>query len=215
MRASFYPAFLRVEGRVVCVVGGGSVAERKVGSLLEAGARVRLVSPETTPVLRRLAEEGAIEWVPTPFEPSLLEGSVLVFAATNDRRVNAHVAELACQRSLWVNVADSLEESSFLVPATVQRGDLQIAVSTGGSSPLLGRRIREELESRYGEEYEALCDLLAEARTLARAVLPSQEEREAFFSALMDSSLLELLREGKFEEARRTLSQMLEVRRRD
>lgn len=214
MRSFFYPVFLRVEGRVVCVVGGGGVAERKVCSLLEAGARVRLVSPETTETLRRLAEEGSIEWIPTPFEPSLLEGSVLVFAATDNRRVNAHIAELASQRNLWVNVADSLEESSFVVPATVRRGDLQIAVSTGGSSPLLGRRIREELESRYGEEYEVFCDLLAEARTLAKQTLFSQQEREAFFSALMDSSFLELLREGNLDEARRRVLQMVEVYRR-
>jgi len=192
------------------VVGGGSVAERKVASLLDAGAFVRVVSPDLTESLHRHVEEGRVEWVPHPFSAEWLEGCSLVFAATDDRDANAQIAASARERQRWVNVVDSLEESTFIVPATVQRGALQIAVSTEGSSPALGRRIREELENRYGEEYETFCTLLAEVRHVAKERLPSPEERQRYFTALLDSDVLDLIRQNRIDEARRRTFALLQ-----
>jgi precorrin-2 dehydrogenase/sirohydrochlorin ferrochelatase len=100
-----------------------------------------------------------------------------------------------------------------LVPATVRRGALQIAVSTAGASPLLGQQVRAELETRYGEEYATFCVLLAEARAVAKATLPSQDDRQRFFTALMDSEVLALIREGEVEDARRLMLSLLDAHR--
>ena len=137
----YYPIFLDVRGRTAVVVGGGRVAARKTSGLAEAGARVRIIAPRVDPSLSTHQVERR------RYRRGDLKGAVLAFAATDDRAVNHAVALEARRRRIPVNVADSLDDCTFLVPARIARGDLQIAVSTGGRSPRLARALRERLEA--------------------------------------------------------------------
>jgi precorrin-2 dehydrogenase/sirohydrochlorin ferrochelatase len=138
--AAHYPVFLDLRGRSVVVVGAGPVAVRKVKGLLEAGAVVTVIAPESItglPVRQKIRK----------YRPGDLKGAVLAFTATNDRAVNAQVTAEAKRRHIPVNVADAPEEGDFIVPARVRRGRIQIAISTGGESPRLAKQLREKLES--------------------------------------------------------------------
>ena len=139
--AAYYPVFLDLRDRPVVVIGGGRVAARKVAGLVEAGARVRVIAPQVAALLRAQRIERR------RYRPGDLRGAVLAFAAANDRAVNHAVAVEARRRRIPVNVADSAEECTFLVPARLRRGDLQIAVSTSGRSPRLAKSLRQRLES--------------------------------------------------------------------
>ena len=142
------------------VVGGGAVAARKARTLHEAGAEVVVVSPEVHPALRDMG----VEVHERPYEPGDLEGAELAFAATNRRDVNAAVAREARTRGVRINVADRPAEGDFAVPSTLRRGGLQVAVSTGGASPTLARRIRNELEEVFGPEWSGVVEDLEAVR---------------------------------------------------
>jgi siroheme synthase-like protein len=139
--SAYYPIFLDLRDRPVVVVGGGRVALRKVTGLLEAGARVRVIAPRTAPRLRAYRIERR------RYRPGDLRGAVLAFAATDDRAVNHAVAGEARRRRIPVNVADSVDDCTFLVPARLQRGDLHIAISTSGRDPRLAKATRRQLEA--------------------------------------------------------------------
>jgi precorrin-2 dehydrogenase / sirohydrochlorin ferrochelatase len=138
---AYYPVFLDLRNRPVVVIGGGRVAARKVAGLVEAGARVRVIAPR---VINPVRAEAVVR---RRYRKGDLKGAVLAFAATNDRRVNRAVALEAHRRRIPVNVADSLEECTFLVPARVTRGAVQIAISTSGTSPRLAKELRKKLEA--------------------------------------------------------------------
>jgi siroheme synthase-like protein len=138
-----YPIFLSLAGKPVVVAGGGKVGLRKAKGLLEAGARVTVISPECAPEFNSLPAK----LVRRRFRPADLEGACLVFAATNDRKVNQAVAAAARRRGIPVNVADAAGECDFIVPSRVSAGDLQLAVSTSGRSPRLAAQIRREFEA--------------------------------------------------------------------
>ncbi|MBI2490575.1 MAG: bifunctional precorrin-2 dehydrogenase/sirohydrochlorin ferrochelatase, partial [Candidatus Rokubacteria bacterium] len=142
----YYPAFLELGGRRCLVVGGGMVAERRVDGLLAAGATVTVIAPTLTPALAALAAEARIRHDRRTVAPGDLDGFELVLAATDSRQANAAVAVEARQRGGWVNAADDPAHCSFILPALVRRGDLVVAVATGGTSPALARAVREELE---------------------------------------------------------------------
>lgn len=140
-----YPIVMNVQGRLAVVVGGGSVAERKVAALLEAGATVRVVSPELAPALEHLRGRGQITWEARRFEATLLDGATLAFAATNDDAVNAAVVAAARQRSILVNDASKAERGDFATPAVYRKGELTISVDTGGTAPAVSKLVREKL----------------------------------------------------------------------
>lgn len=209
----WYPIFLNIAGETCLVVGGGEVAERKVCSLLECGARVKVVARRASPALRQLAAEGRIELKEADFNPSDLDllrpGKSLVFIATNIREVNREVFNEAAARGLAANTADDPELCDFLVPAVVRRGSLHIAISTEGKSPLLARRIREKLESEFGPEYAELVELLGDFRNVVlKSGLVRSDRRKAFLE-LVDSDLLELIRRGEKELAKERVFQCL------
>jgi len=160
-----YPIFLDLSGRRCVVVGGGAVAMRKARKLLQAGAEVVVVSPA---VLSELESIGA-EIRYRPYEAGDLEGADLAFTATDSREVNAAVAREARERGVLVNAADKPSEGDFAVPSTLRRGGLQVAVSTGGASPTLARRIRKELEASFGPEWAGVVEELEAARRKGEA----------------------------------------------
>jgi precorrin-2 dehydrogenase/sirohydrochlorin ferrochelatase len=190
----YYPAFLDLRGKLAVVVGGGEVAVRKVELLLSCGARVRLVSPGATESPSRLGP--SVERVSRPYRPTDLDGAFVVFAATDDPAVNGEVASEARARGILVNVADAPPLCDFLVPSVVSRGDLQIAISTGGASPALARHLREELERAIGPEYAELVALLEAVRERVLAEIADPDRRRAVFDRLVRSDLLALIRNG-------------------
>ena len=162
--ALYYPAFLDVKGRLCVVVGGGEVAERKIASLLECGARVRVVSPEATEAVQRSAEAGTLSWERREYLEGDLEGAFLAIAATDDRSVNSTIAQEAERKKVLLNVVDVTSLCSFVAPSVVRRGEVVLAISTGGLSPALARKLREELEKSTALEYADLATLLSEVR---------------------------------------------------
>ena len=155
-----YPIFLDLSDRRCVVVGGGEVANRKARKLLQARARVTVISPEIGAEL----ESVALEVHRRPYREGDLEGAYLAFAATDSREVNAAVAREAEERGVPVNVADRPSEGDFALPSTLRRGRLQVAVSTGGASPVLAQRIRRELEDLFGPEWAGIVEELGKNR---------------------------------------------------
>lgn len=208
----YYPVCLDLRGRTCVVAGGGLVAERKAGSLLKAGAAVVVVSPSLTPGLRELSSSGRIVYRPGTFGDDDVQGACLVIAATDSPEVNSAIARLCSGRQVLVNVAAPPEESTFIVPSVVERGDLLIAVSSSGASPALSRKIRCELAETYGPEYALFLERLAAVRGRLLKGPLSQAERQAVFQALVDSDILELLRQGKTQEADRRIAEFTGLR---
>lgn len=165
----FYPVALELAGRRCVVVGGGVVAERRLAGLLAAGATVTVIAPTLTPALAALTAEGRIRHAPRAYRAGDLAGFDLAFAATDAGDVNAALAAEARARGVWVNAADDPAHCDLILPAVVRRGDLTVAVSTGGTSPALARAVREELERHLTADYATLAELAAEARRELRA----------------------------------------------
>jgi precorrin-2 dehydrogenase / sirohydrochlorin ferrochelatase len=154
---------LRLEGKKVVVIGGGRVAERKVKGLLGTGSLITVISPQATDKLKGLAGSGLIEWLERSFSIEDIKGAFLIFAATNDKVLNQSIKMAASDQQL-VNIADDPDGSDFHVPSHIQRGRLSISVSTGSASPTLARKIKEQLENQFDEQYEEYLEFLFLAR---------------------------------------------------
>jgi siroheme synthase-like protein len=175
------------------VIGGGKVAARKVEGLLVASANVQVISPVLTLELQLLADSGQIDYLPRPYQEGDLGGAFLVIAATDDAAVNRAVWSEAERCGCLVNVVDDPLHSNFILPAVVQRGDLSIAVSTGGSSPALARRLREQIETLIGPEYGLLASLMAELRPELMESFPTGEARLRAALRVVDSDILNII----------------------
>ena len=194
-----YPVFLKLENKLCVVVGAGRVAERRVRGLCDASARVRVVGVTATEGILKLADEGAIHLCQRAFEPSDLDGSALVIAATDRADVNRAVQAAAKCRGILFCGADRHTDSDFIVPAVVQRGDLQVAISTGGKSPAYAALLRREIEAFL--EDGQLLDLLTDLRRRVYARFPNApERRQAFWQQLVTDDMLALARKGKWTE---------------
>jgi precorrin-2 dehydrogenase/sirohydrochlorin ferrochelatase len=191
-----YPIFAVIENKLCLVVGGGAVGERKVHDLMAAGARVTVVSRTLTPELAALASRGEIRYLPEDFAEVQVEGMALVMAATDDPKVNAKVSAAAQARGIWVNVADDPEYCTFIVPAMVRRGDLTLAIGTGGASPALARQLREELQQHFGPEYGPYLDLLRRVRTRLLSERRGHSHNAELFNRLVQSPLKEAVARG-------------------
>ena len=173
-----FPLFLKLEGRRCLVVGGGRVGEGKLQSLLRAGARVKVVAPQATRGIQRLAESRKIEWRKRKFTARDLQGMFLVVAATSSHSANRAIFAAARRRGVLCNAVDDPPNCDFYYPAVLRRGKLQIAISTGGSSPELASRLRKEMESCFGPEYEPWLDHLGRQRAnLLRTVMPATQRQ--------------------------------------
>jgi uroporphyrin-III C-methyltransferase/precorrin-2 dehydrogenase/sirohydrochlorin ferrochelatase len=186
----------------VLVVGGGAVARRKIDALLEAGARVVVGAPALEPAVAALVSEGRIDYVAGRFDPNWLNDAWLVVAATDSAAINRAVATAAEARRVWANVVDDAALSSVQVPSRVERGTVQIAISSGGGAPMLARHLREQLETRLDESLGALADLLTAQRERIRARWPDIGARRRFFERLLAGTVPSLLRRGDAHAAR-------------
>jgi len=205
----FYPVFLDLSDRRCLVVGGGTVAERRVESLLEAGAAVTLVSPTLTPALAALAAAGRIRHVARAYEPGDLAGAALAFTAADDPAVSEVVAREARERGVWLNAADDPAHCDFILPGLVRRGVLTVAVGSGGASPALTRALREHLDGTLGPEWAPLGELAARARLDLRAA-GRAADAETWRRALA-ADVRALLAEGRVDDARSQLRARLEL----
>lgn len=207
-----YPICLvRLDLRRSVVIGGGNVAARKTASLLSAGAVVTAISPQFSLEFSEMSQAEALQMVQRPYQEGDLEGAFLVISATDVPEVNQAVYAEALQRGCLINVVDDPEHSNFIVPAVVQRGEVQVAVTTGGSSPALARRLRERLERWLRPAYGDLAALLAELRPeLLRRFAPGQPRLQAALG-LVDADLLEVLEQDGMEAARRRAAALLDT----
>ncbi len=175
---SLFPMFLKLSARRCLVVGAGTIAESKIASLLEAGGRVRVVAPEATAQVRTWAQSNFIEWDHRDFQPDDLEGMFLVVAATPSTELHERIFALATQRGVLCNVVDVPSLCDFYYPSVVQRGTLQIAISTAGQSPALAQRLRKQLEIQFGPEYEAWLVELGQERDKLHSTTMDPDQRK-------------------------------------
>jgi precorrin-2 dehydrogenase / sirohydrochlorin ferrochelatase len=176
--AKLFPMFLKLSDRPCLVVGAGAIAESKIASLLEAGGRVRVVAPKATQQVGSWAESKKIEWHQRPFQPADLEGIFLVIAATSSTELHEQIFEQATKRGVLCNIVDVPALCDFYYPSVVQRGALQIAISTAGLSPAFAQRLRKQLEDQFGPEYEEWVGQLGEARDKLFSTKLDPEERK-------------------------------------
>ncbi len=192
-----------LQSQQAVVVGGGHVAARKIEGLLSAEAQVRVISPLLVPELQTLVETGAITLTQRSYQDGDLGGAYLVIAATDDASVNQAVWAEAKARGCLINVVDDPEHSTFILPAVLKRGEMSVAVSTGGSSPALARRLREKLEEIIGPEYETLTAVLAELRPELLAEYPHGDARRQAALRIIDSEILRII-QSKGKKAAKT-----------
>ncbi len=197
---AYHPIFLDIDGRPCVVIGGGAVAERKLRSLLDGGAKVTVISPGVTPGIDELYRAGRITLHRRLYEDGDLKGHLLAYSATNRRGVNRTVEGEAKREGVLLNVVDDPGLCDFITPALVQRGALLLAVSTSGKSPAMARRVREKLEALFGEEYAPFLELVGAIRMKLLKKGGDSVTFNKVYEGLIDSPLLEWIRDGEVEE---------------
>jgi precorrin-2 dehydrogenase/sirohydrochlorin ferrochelatase len=204
---TYYPVFIDVQDRTCVVIGGGNIGEEKVHKLVECGAKVVVISPEVNDGVSELAEGERVEWIKRQYEPGDLAEAFIAIAATDDNSVNRLVAKEAEGRNVLLNVVDVTHLCTFIAPSLARRGEVTIATSTGGASPALARKFREELTSSRLLEYADLAPLLSEARVELRRT-GARVEADHWQSCITES-LLEMVQAGDAELAKKTLMAQL------
>ena len=190
---SYYPILIELEGKKVLVIGGGNVAQRKIETFLEFGASIDVVSRELTFRLKNLVESGEIHHLGNEYSEECLKDAFLIIIATNDKQLNHEISESARKKGLLINTVDQPSDCNFIVPSIVRKGDLLIAISTSGKSPALAKKIRKEIDSQFGSEYDSLLCLMG---SLRREVLQrglSQSENKRIFNEIINSDILDAL----------------------
>ena len=205
----YYPVFLDLTGKPTLVIGGGNVAEGKVRGLLAAEASLTVISPELTPELRALADAGRLQHIAREYRDGDVAGYTLCFVATDDGAVNAAVAADSRRCGIMVNAADDPVNCDFILPSVVRQGDVVLAASTGGASPALARRLREELTAFLAEDYAPLAELLGSIRAdlRSRNLSPDAET----WSRAIDARFRALVAQRRPGEAREHLLRRLGV----
>ena len=198
----YYPVFLDIKDKICVIVGGGEVALRKAERLLDCGAKVTIISPKLAPELVALIDKKLITHIAAEYSGDLIDKAALVIGATDDEKTNARISQDAHAKGIPVNIVDDPQKCDFILPAIAQRGDLVMAIGTGGKSPALARYLREELEIQYGREYEIFLNILGNLRT--------KMEKNAgigrdWFDSLMAAGILDFIKAGNIEEVKATV----------
>jgi len=204
----YYPIYLNITGRKCIVVGGGNVAERKVKRLVECGACVTVIGRSLTDGLERMKKALDIEHIDDDYAASCLNDAFLVIGATDCDDVNAKISADAKKMGIMVNMVDDPERCDFILPSTIERGELSIAISTGGKSPALAKKIRKEMEALYGPEYLLLLKILGNLRQKIKSRNRSQEANKRLFETVVNSDILQHIREKKWNQIKRMLHDM-------
>lgn len=205
----YYPICLDIRCKLCVVIGGGAVAERKVISLLDGGAVVTVISPAVTDDLEKKTNKGKITLIRRQYKNGDLKEALLVFAATGDKEINLKISEEAKREGVLLNVADEPERCDFIVPSVVERGSLSIAVSTGGSSPAFAKKMRIELEKKYGDEYAIFLNIMASIRRKLLTKGSESDRKGKVFNKLASSSIPKMIKAGRWEEVDKTILSLL------
>ena len=200
----YYPVFLDILGKKCVVIGGGEVAARKVNRLLNCGAKVFVVSPKLSPELITLKAQSAIEHIAADYDVQFIEGAALIIGATDDEKTNAMISSDARSLGIPVNIVDDPQKCDFILPSVVERGDLTIAIGTGGKSPALARHVRKELEAKYGVEYEILLKILGGLRRQMK----NSSAGKTWFDSLLACGILDLIAAADWEKVKRTVKEI-------
>lgn len=206
---SYYPIFVDLKDQGVLVVGGGEVAERKIKNLLTHNCRIYIASPNLTSYLKALVDRGEVRRIDPDSLDESLDTVFMVIAATDDSALNSRIAIKAKERGILINSVDQPRDCTFIMPSIVKAGDLQIAISTAGKSPALAKKIRGELESTFGPEYASFIELLGLLRRELISKGKPSSDNKIIFQRLVNSPLLELIKEGNIEGVRNALSSVL------
>lgn len=195
---AYYPVFLNLKGKRCVIIGGGTIAEGKISKLKETGAQVTIISPDATPAIQKMAKKGVVEWTARKYQTGDLEGAFLGIAATDVRQVNQQIFQEAEELGVVLNVVDDAELCAFIAPSIVERGPVTVAISTGGASPALARKLREAIAEAPALEWADLANVLSKARKQIKkrgvAVDPQR------WQCCLTPDLLSLAQAGKDEQ---------------
>jgi precorrin-2 dehydrogenase/sirohydrochlorin ferrochelatase len=205
----YYPIHLDIRNKNCLVVGGGGVGTRKVMTLLQCGANVTVVSPEISDRLQELAESARLTLKPRPYRTEDIEGVFLVIGASDDETLNRRISSDAERRNTLCNIADRPEKCNFILPSIVRRDDLVITISTSGRSPALAKKLRKQLERRFGPEYGDFLKLMGAIRSKLLSQAHEPEVHKPLFEQLIDSHLIALIQEGKTQDINALLAKIL------
>ncbi len=197
----YFPLFFDLNHKPVLVIGGGEVASRKVDSLVRAGADVTIVSPQIEPFLGKLVEEQKCHWVKAFYSQDLMDNYIQVWATTDNPELNHKVYADAKNKRIMVNVVDDQPYCDFITPSMVNRGRIQVAISSGGASPVLVRNIREKIESLLSQNISLLAEFASSKRNSIKEVLPSVDARRKFWEAFFSDPKIETVQERGYLEA--------------
>jgi len=209
---TYYPIYVQLYEQPCVVIGGGKIAEGKVEGLLAAGAKVTIVSPCLTSRLHTLVEQNQITYIARMYQPGDLAGAFIVICATDQTEINHQVWQEASANRQLVNVVDDTPRCNFIAPATLRKGDLTVAISTGGKAPALAVRLKERLQEQIGTEYERFLELSGQLREPLAHHVPDFETRKKLWYELVDSDALELLSQGNESAAIEKISQVVGFR---
>jgi precorrin-2 dehydrogenase/sirohydrochlorin ferrochelatase len=204
---TFYPVFLNLTGRRCVIIGGGQIAEGKISKLLDSGAKIIVISPDATQGIRSFAERGQIELDLRKYQQGDLQGAFLVIAATNDRVVNQEIFEEAEKQGILLNAVDDMPRCSFIAPSIVEKGPVTVAISTGGASPALARKLRENMEVSSALDWADATGVLSKARqTIKDKQIAVDPQR---WQCCMTDELLTMIQAGHENEALDLLMDLL------
>ncbi|MBN2417794.1 MAG: bifunctional precorrin-2 dehydrogenase/sirohydrochlorin ferrochelatase [Deltaproteobacteria bacterium] len=206
---AYYPIMVDLTGREVLVIGGGSVAGRKIETLLEYGAVVSVVSRELSSEIKAHVEGGRVRYLGEEFSLVYLKDKFLVIAATDDAALNHRISQVAEEKGMLINAVDQPADCNFIVPSIIKRGDLVIAVSTSGKSPAFAKKIRKQLTDYFGDEYDLFLRMMGKIRNQVLAAGSEQMENSRLFHRIVDSELFEAVKAGELEKAARILAEIL------
>ena len=209
---TYYPIYVQLYEQPCVVIGGGKIAEGKVDGLLAAGAKVTIVSPDLTSHLQILVEQNQLTHIARTYQPGDLAGAFMVICATDQTEINHQVWQEASANRQLVNVVDDTPRCNFIAPAILRKGDLTIAISTGGKAPALAVRLKESFQNQIGAEYERFLELSGKLREPLARHVPDFETRKALWYELVDSKVLDLLAQGSEQAALETISQVVGFR---
>ncbi|MGH8502958.1 MAG: siroheme synthase CysG [Gammaproteobacteria bacterium] len=206
----YLPVFMNVRGRSCLVVGGGAVAARKTAWLRRAGGDVTVVAPELAQQLQIDVDHGRVQYLARAFVDSDIDGHALVIAATDDAALNGRIADLAKARGVPVNVASDAALGNFILPSVIDRSPLEIAISSGGASPVLARDLRGRLENYVPAAYGQLARLLKDFRPAMRRRFPDEAQRRRYSEQVLHGAIAEAVFAGRMDDARDMLRKAIE-----
>ncbi len=201
----YYPLFLNIIDRRCVVIGGGDVAERKVERLLNFGARVVVVGKTLTPGLETMKKAGRINHIAADYDKALIDDAFLLIGATDQDDVNAKISRDGKKEGILVNIVDDPDKCDFVLPSLLTQGDLLIAISTGGKSPALAKKLKEEMEQLFGTEYQTLLGVMGQLREKLVVKGRSSNENRRLFEAVVHSDILKHIKDKSWDKVRKII----------